>query len=176
MIQRIWHGWTTREHADAYERLLEDEVLPGIAAMNVPGYLGVDVLRRPLDDGEGDTLENILEYANNGDVTKSDIGEHFPIFSWEDVSGNNHLAITFKHRRKAEDLVYKVQKQTLTDAWTTIWSTADGIGHANVIRAVDEGTHWLLTVIDPVVINPVPLTEPDAVLLRVCVTLPAGSP
>jgi hypothetical protein len=30
MISRIWHGWTTHENADKYERLLRAEVLPGI--------------------------------------------------------------------------------------------------------------------------------------------------
>ena len=30
MISRLWHGWTTRENADAYETLLRSEVLPGI--------------------------------------------------------------------------------------------------------------------------------------------------
>lgn len=49
MIGRVWHGWTTRENADAYERLLEREVLPGIQS-RVQGYNGVHVLKR--DDGD----------------------------------------------------------------------------------------------------------------------------
>ncbi len=50
MIIRIWHGWTTVENADAYERLLKTEVLPGIAAMDIAGYHNITVLRRPHDD------------------------------------------------------------------------------------------------------------------------------
>lgn len=50
MIARIWHGWTTPEQADAYERLLREEIIPGIEAKGVRGYRGIEVLRRPLED------------------------------------------------------------------------------------------------------------------------------
>ena len=53
MIARIWHGWTTPDNADAYQALLEKEVLPGIVAMGVPGFVGVEVLRR----NDGDEVE-----------------------------------------------------------------------------------------------------------------------
>ena len=29
MISRIWHGYTTRENADEYERLLKEEIFAG---------------------------------------------------------------------------------------------------------------------------------------------------
>ena len=48
MIARIWHGWTTFDNADNYERLLKEEIFPGIAAKNVAGYRGIQLLRRPL--------------------------------------------------------------------------------------------------------------------------------
>ena len=47
MIARVWHGWTTPENADAYETLLKTEIFPGIAAKNVAGYRGIELLRRP---------------------------------------------------------------------------------------------------------------------------------
>ena len=47
MIGRLWHGWAKPEHADAYERLLRAEVLPGID--RIDGHRGAFVLRR--DDG-----------------------------------------------------------------------------------------------------------------------------
>ena len=50
MIKRIWHGWTTCANADAYEALLESEVFPGIAAMNIDGYRGVTLLRQNGED------------------------------------------------------------------------------------------------------------------------------
>ena len=44
MIGRIWHGWTARANAGAYESLLRSEVLPGIH--RVPGHRGAFLLRR----------------------------------------------------------------------------------------------------------------------------------
>lgn len=50
MIGRIWHGWTKPENADKYERLLKEEIFPGIAAKNVAGYKAIQLFRRPLED------------------------------------------------------------------------------------------------------------------------------
>ena len=50
MISRIWHGWTTLDNADTYERIVSTEVLPGISARQIPGYRGAHLLRRPLED------------------------------------------------------------------------------------------------------------------------------
>lgn len=52
MIKRIWRGWTSASNADAYETLLKAEIFPGIAAKNVAGYRGIELLRRPLADGD----------------------------------------------------------------------------------------------------------------------------
>ncbi len=49
-IKRVWHGWTTPENADRYQDLLRDFVLPGIEAKKIPGYLGIEVLRREHED------------------------------------------------------------------------------------------------------------------------------
>ena len=44
MIARIWHGFTTPEDADKYEKMLRESILPGIG--KVPGYKGAQLLRR----------------------------------------------------------------------------------------------------------------------------------
>lgn len=49
MVTRLWHGWTTRDNADAYEHLLRTEILPGIH--RIPGYQGAYLLRRDVPDG-----------------------------------------------------------------------------------------------------------------------------
>ena len=54
-IRRIWHGWTTPENADEYRTLLHDEILPGIEAKEIPGYRGIELLRRD----HGDEVEFI---------------------------------------------------------------------------------------------------------------------
>ena len=56
MISRLWHGWTTRANADAYEKLLREEVLPGIH--RVRGFKGAQVLRR--DSKTQDEVEFIV--------------------------------------------------------------------------------------------------------------------
>lgn len=48
MIKRVWHGWTTPGNADAYEALLHESVFPGIEAKAIPGYRGIELLRRDL--------------------------------------------------------------------------------------------------------------------------------
>ena len=44
MIARLWHGWTSKGNADAYEALLRTKVLPGIHRGR--GYRGAYLLRR----------------------------------------------------------------------------------------------------------------------------------
>jgi hypothetical protein len=46
MITRIWHGWTTPGRAAAYQRLLLDEIFPGIVNRNIQGYRGISLVRR----------------------------------------------------------------------------------------------------------------------------------
>ncbi|HVP44172.1 MAG TPA: antibiotic biosynthesis monooxygenase [Terriglobales bacterium] len=47
MILRLWHGYTAPQNADAYERLLRTQILPGIH--RVKGYQGAYLLRRGLN-------------------------------------------------------------------------------------------------------------------------------
>ncbi len=44
MIGRLWHGWTTLENADPYEKLLRTHILPGIH--RIVGYKGAYLMRR----------------------------------------------------------------------------------------------------------------------------------
>jgi antibiotic biosynthesis monooxygenase (ABM) superfamily enzyme len=50
MILRIWHGWTTPEHADVYEALLKEEIFIGIQGRHIPGFEGIQLLRREAGD------------------------------------------------------------------------------------------------------------------------------
>jgi heme-degrading monooxygenase HmoA len=50
VISRIWHGWTVRENATAYETLLRSEILPGIANRGIAGYRGAHLLRRDVPE------------------------------------------------------------------------------------------------------------------------------
>jgi antibiotic biosynthesis monooxygenase (ABM) superfamily enzyme len=46
MIGRIWHGWTTPDKADAYDRLLQEEIFVGIKGRRIPGFREIQLFRR----------------------------------------------------------------------------------------------------------------------------------
>lgn len=48
MLTRLWRGWTTTANAGAYQALLVEEIIPGIQARRLDGFLGMDLLRRDL--------------------------------------------------------------------------------------------------------------------------------
>jgi antibiotic biosynthesis monooxygenase (ABM) superfamily enzyme len=49
-VKRIWRGWTSPDNAEAYRRILAEEVRPGIEAKKIPGYQGLELLSRDLGD------------------------------------------------------------------------------------------------------------------------------
>ena len=50
MSTRVWHGWTTPAKAPKYEVLLREEIFVGIARREIPGYLGISLLKRSVGD------------------------------------------------------------------------------------------------------------------------------
>jgi heme-degrading monooxygenase HmoA len=75
MVGRIWHGWTSLENADKYEKLLKDEIFPGIAAKKVPGYREIQLLRRPIDN---DVVEFVtIMWFDSWDAVKQFAGEDY---------------------------------------------------------------------------------------------------
>lgn len=75
MISRLWHGWTKRENADAYETLLRNEVLPGIH--RVPGFKGAQLLRR---EAQKDEVEFVtITLFDSLDAVKEFAGEDYDV-------------------------------------------------------------------------------------------------
>jgi antibiotic biosynthesis monooxygenase (ABM) superfamily enzyme len=60
MIARIWHGWTKRGDAKAYEEMLRNEIFPGIAARNIEGYHGAELFIR--EDGDEVEFVTLLRF------------------------------------------------------------------------------------------------------------------
>jgi len=60
MIARIWHGWTKRADAEAYEEMLRNEIFPGIAARNIEGYHGAELFVS--DDGDEVEFVTLLRF------------------------------------------------------------------------------------------------------------------
>jgi antibiotic biosynthesis monooxygenase (ABM) superfamily enzyme len=76
LICRLWRGWTTRENADDYERIVRDEVIPGIEARNIPGFRHIDLMRRDLvDEVEFQTFM----WFDSVDSIKAFMGEDYSI-------------------------------------------------------------------------------------------------
>jgi antibiotic biosynthesis monooxygenase (ABM) superfamily enzyme len=50
MIARIWHGYATKENANAYVNLLKNEIFEGIATKKITGYRGIQLLKRELEN------------------------------------------------------------------------------------------------------------------------------
>jgi antibiotic biosynthesis monooxygenase (ABM) superfamily enzyme len=72
VILRYWRGWTTPQNADAYQKIVSDQVLPGIAARRLAGYHGAYLLRRDLDNEVEfatvmifDSLDNVRAFAGD---------------------------------------------------------------------------------------------------------------
>ncbi len=76
MICRLWRGWTTPENADAYERIVRSDVIPGIEGRRIPGFRHIDLMRREL----GDEVEfQTLMWFDRLDAIKAFMGEEYAV-------------------------------------------------------------------------------------------------
>lgn len=80
MIARVWKGWTTLENADAYERLLRQEVYPQLRLID--GHLGGYILR---NDGEDESEFIAFNLFTSIEAIKAFAGESYdvPVFEPE---------------------------------------------------------------------------------------------
>jgi heme-degrading monooxygenase HmoA len=72
MICRLWRGWTTKKNADAYQRIVCGEVIPGIESRRIAGFRSIDLVRREREhDVEFmtlmwfDTLDNVKGFMGD---------------------------------------------------------------------------------------------------------------
>ena len=101
MIARLWRGFTTREHADAYAAMLKPELLPGLSKMK--GYRSSYLLRRD----RGDEVEFItIILWDSLDAIKAIAGEDYEraivpeerrqyLLRWDDVA--SHYQVDHSH-------------------------------------------------------------------------------
>ena len=76
MIVRIWYGWTSPANADAYEALLKEEIFVGIGERKIPGYQGIQLLRRSL--GSEVEFVTIMTFLNL-DAVRQFAGEDYEV-------------------------------------------------------------------------------------------------
>ena len=76
MICRFWRGWTTRDNADAYERVVRGEVIPGIEARSIPGFRQIDLMKR--DCGEEIEFATMM-WFDSLEAIKAFVGEDYSV-------------------------------------------------------------------------------------------------
>ncbi|MEV7891947.1 antibiotic biosynthesis monooxygenase [Streptomyces sp. NPDC002817] len=74
MICRVWRGWTTKANADAYERIVRGQVIPGIEARRIPGFRSIDLMRR---ERESDVEFVTLMWFDNLASVQAFMGEDY---------------------------------------------------------------------------------------------------
>jgi heme-degrading monooxygenase HmoA len=74
MIMRIWHGWTRLHNAEAYEKLLREEIFLHIGSRKISGYQGIRLLKRTVQ-GEAEFI-TIMEFESL-DAIKEFAGEDY---------------------------------------------------------------------------------------------------
>lgn len=77
MICRIWRGQTTDGKALTYEKVLRDQVIPEIESRRIPGFLSMDLMKRPLGDNDVEFLT--IMWFDSLDAVKSFAGEDYTL-------------------------------------------------------------------------------------------------
>ena len=75
-VCRLWRGWTTPENADAYERIVRGEVIPGIEARRIPGFRHIDLMKRDL---AGEIEFQTLMWFDSVDAIRAFMGEDYDV-------------------------------------------------------------------------------------------------
>ncbi len=78
MICRLWRGWASLMDAEAYERIVRTEVIPGIEAMAIAGFRAIDLMRRPCADGERIEFMTLMWFDRLEDI-RAFTGEDYEV-------------------------------------------------------------------------------------------------
>jgi len=60
MIARIWRGWTKPADAEAYKKMLRDEIFPSIASRKIDGYRDAELFIQ--EDGDEVEFVTLLRF------------------------------------------------------------------------------------------------------------------
>jgi heme-degrading monooxygenase HmoA len=74
MIARHWRGWTKSEHADAYEQLLQERVLPDLE--RIKGYRGGYILRK---NGPQESEFVVINLFESLEAVQRFAGANYPV-------------------------------------------------------------------------------------------------
>ncbi len=76
----MWRGWASNENANAYEKLLDERVIPGLR--RIDGYRGGWVLRQ---DGKGEVEFVVVNFFDSLQAVQAFAGANYtvPVFEPE---------------------------------------------------------------------------------------------
>jgi cyclophilin family peptidyl-prolyl cis-trans isomerase len=116
-----------------------------------------DGLDEPGENPDGDSLNNLEEYAFLGDPNAPD-ENRLPTSGFTGASPEpRFLTLTFPVRKLTSGLNYLVEgSDSVVGAWTTIWNSADGFSGAQVVAAADQADRTVVTIRDNVAIGASP--------------------
>ena len=77
-VARIWRGWTTVENADAYQRVVNGEVLPAIFDRSIPGLVGAHLMRADIVENEEVEFTTIMWFESL-DSVKNFMGKDYQL-------------------------------------------------------------------------------------------------
>ncbi len=78
MIARLWRGWTLIENADAYEKLLREQVLPGLK--QIDGYRGGYILRQ---EGDSEVEFVVMNFFESLEAVRAFAGPDYTVAVFE---------------------------------------------------------------------------------------------
>ena len=76
MICRLWRGWATNQNADPYDRIVREQVSPGLAARRPAGFRAIDLVRR---EREHDVEFMTLMWFDSLDAVKAFMGDDYEV-------------------------------------------------------------------------------------------------
>jgi cyclophilin family peptidyl-prolyl cis-trans isomerase len=101
---------------------------------------------------DGDALNNLQEYAFLADPSASSPGA-LPA-QGKTGSGPEYLTLTFPVRKFTTGLSYVVEaNNSLSGTWTTVWASANGFVHSQVVSAADQADRTVVTIKDTAAIG-----------------------
>jgi cyclophilin family peptidyl-prolyl cis-trans isomerase len=124
--------------------LINDTFATWAARSSFPnGQDGVD------QNSDGDSFNNLLEYAFLGDPAISQPGNVPILGETSTVPGSRALTLQFPLRKFTSDLVYWVEANShLGGTWTEIWNSQQGFHHSQVIHVNEQTDRMIVTIKD----------------------------
>ena len=116
MICRLWRGWAAKDNADAYERIVRGEVIPGIEARRIPGFRSIDLVRRERDH---DVEFMTLMWFDSLEAVKAFMGEDYEVAH---VPPQAQAVLTSFDQRSAHYEVLDHRDQAPVDVRSCPWA------------------------------------------------------